>query len=71
MLSPSERNKVDASPYSARSCSIVPANFTVLPSMRPWKSLMLSRLMSTSVGLARSNPTIAGSWSDERNASAT
>ncbi len=43
MLSPADR-KIGLSADFFRS-SIVPANVTVLSSMRPWKSLMLMRLM--------------------------
>ncbi len=69
MLSPFERNRVLLSPASERSFSIVPANFTVSPSMRPWKSLMLSRLRGLVVGavaVPSSNATMTGSWSLER-----
>ena len=52
MLSPAERNS-EGPVAAARSCSIVPAKFTVLASMRPWKSLMPSSVSST--GASRSS----------------
>ena len=65
MLSPLERNSEFASPPSARSFSIVPANFTVLASIRPWKSLMFIRFSVTGFG-TRPRPTTIGSWSEDR-----
>ena len=65
MLSPAERKRVLPSPPSALSFSIVPANLTVLLSIRPWKSLMFSRLSVTGAAFSPSPITI-GSWSLER-----
>jgi hypothetical protein len=55
----------------ALSCSIVPANFVVLASIRPWKSLMFSRLTVADSLASALMPTITGSWSLERNMSGT
>ncbi len=68
MLSPAETKAVPSG-FAARSCSIVPANFTVLASMRPWKSLIASRSSCVVPGSAAPSwrPTRTGSWSDDRN----
>ena len=72
MLSPAE-SSADAlsGPAAWRSFSMVAAQPTVLPSIRPWKSLMFSRLTVTSLfAPGVSKPTTSGSWSLERNWSA-
>ena len=70
MLSPAETKAVPSG-FCARSSSTVPAKFTVLLSMRPWKSLMATRSRSTEPGSvvvpSRSRPTRTGSWSEDRN----
>ena len=70
MLSPAASSTASppADCAAARSDSTVPANFTVLASIRPWKSLMFSNVRSTGPaggGVPRSSPRTTGSWSEE------
>ena len=64
--SPAPIISVFPSPPAARSCSTVPAHFTVLALIRPWKSLTPSRFNVTSDGGASATliPTSSGLWSE-------
>ena len=68
MLSPADTNATGppAAMAAAFSFSTVPANFTVLVSIRPWKSLMSSSVSVTGLAAPSTSPTITGSWSEER-----